>query len=165
MDILIAVLAVLLTLVGIAGCILPGLPGPPINFLALILIHWQIEAFSQTTLWVMGILALVVIVLDYAIPVWSARLFGATKTGVRWSIYGMLIGLFFTPVGMMTGLFAGAILGDMQEGKSPLDALKAGIGTYLGTLIGIVVKCVVALIISFPVWYVLSVKAWQAVFP
>lgn len=160
MDILLALFALVLTLVGIAGCILPGLPGPPINFLALVLVHWQIEPFSTTTLWVMGILALIVIVLDYAIPVWSARLFGATKTGVRWSIYGMIIGLFFTPLGMMTGLFAGAILGDMQEGRSPVEALKAGIGTYLGTLLGIMVKCVVALIISFPVWWILLSKLW-----
>lgn len=163
MDLLVALLALALTLTGIAGCILPGLPGPPINFLAMVLVHWQIEPFSATTLWVMGILALIVIALDYAIPVWSARLFGATPTGVRWSVYGMLLGLFFTPIGMMTGLFLGAVLGDLKEGKSPIDALKAGVGSYLGTVVGIVIKCIVALIISFPVWYVLSLKAWQAI--
>ncbi len=162
MEIFLAVAAVLLTLIGIAGCILPGLPGPPINFLALVLVHWKIEPFSQTTLWIMGILALLVIILDYAIPVWSARLFGATPTGVRWSVYGMLLGLLFTPIGMMAGLFIGAVLGDLKEGKSPVEALKAGVGSYLGTLAGIVIKCIVALVISFPVWYVLSLKAWQA---
>ncbi|MEZ5172590.1 MAG: DUF456 domain-containing protein [Bacteroidia bacterium] len=146
------ILAIVLTLIGIAGCILPGIPGPPFNYAALLLLHWNGYEFSNATLVLTGILTVVVLILDFAIPVFGARLFGATKTGVRLSMLGMVIGIFFTPLGMLGGLIVGAIFGDLLEGRSPAQALKSSAGTLIGTLIGIFIKTLAALIISFPVW-------------
>jgi uncharacterized protein YqgC (DUF456 family) len=152
MDIWLIVLSVVLTLVGIAGCILPGLPGPPFNYAAIWLLHLNGYEFSNTTLILTGIITALVLVLDYTIPVFGARIFGATKTGIRLSMVGMVLGIFFTPIGMIGGLLLGAILGDLMEGRSPTEALKSGIGTLLGTLAGIIIKTLAALAISFPVW-------------
>jgi hypothetical protein len=153
MEIAIAVIAVILTLIGIAGCIYPGIPGVPLPYIGMWLIHWKLYQFSTTTLIVYGILTAVIVLLGYMIPVWSARIFGATKTGMRWSIYGMIIGIFLSPIGMMTGLIIGAIAGDLSEGRSPREALKGGLGTYLGALAGIVVNLLLAVIMSCIVWY------------
>ena len=152
MEIWLAAVALLLTLIGIAGCILPGLPGPPFNYAAVWLLHLNGYPFSKTVLILFGIVTAVVLILDYAIPVFGARIFGATKTGIRLSMLGMLLGMFFTPVGMIGGLLIGAILGDLMEGRSPKDALKSGAGTLLGTLAGIFIKTIAAIVISFPVW-------------
>lgn len=152
MAVWLIILAIILTLIGIAGCILPGIPGPPFNYAALLLLHWNGYTFSNTTLVLTGILTVVVLVLDFAIPVFGARVFGATKTGVRLSMLGMILGIFFTPLGMIGGLIVGAIFGDLLEGRSPAQALKSSAGTLIGTLIGIFIKTVAALAISFPVW-------------
>ncbi len=155
MPIWLILLASLLTLIGIAGCILPGLPGPPFNYAALLLLHFNGYPFSDSSLIIFGILTIVVLILDYTIPVFSARIFGATKTGIRGSIVGMVVGMFFTPVGMIGGLLLGAIIGDLMEGRSLSQATLSGAGTLLGALAGILIKTIVAVVISFPVWYVI----------
>jgi uncharacterized protein YqgC (DUF456 family) len=155
MPIWLILLASLLTLIGIAGCILPGLPGPPFNYAALLLLHFNGYPFSDSSLIIFGVLTIVVLILDYTIPVFSARIFGATKTGIRGSIVGMVVGMFFTPVGMIGGLLLGAIIGDLMEGRSLSQATFSGAGTLLGALAGILIKTIVAVIISFPVWYVI----------
>ena len=155
MPIWLILLASLLTFIGIAGCILPGLPGPPFNYAALLLLHFNGYQFSDSSLIIFGVLTIVVLILDYTIPVFSARIFGATKTGIRGSIVGMVVGMFFTPVGMIGGLLLGAIIGDLMEGRSLSQATLSGAGTLLGALAGILIKTIVAVIISFPVWYVI----------
>jgi hypothetical protein len=117
MELWLIVISLLLTFIGIAGCILPGLPGPPFNYAALLLLHFNGHPFSQTSLIVLGIITVIVLVLDYTVPVFSARIFGATKTGIRGSVIGMVLGIFFTPIGMIGGLLIGAIIGDMMEGR------------------------------------------------
>lgn len=153
MELWLIVISLLLTFIGIAGCILPGLPGPPFNYAALLLLHFNGHPFSQTSLIVLGIITVIVLVLDYTVPVFSARIFGATKTGIRGSVIGMVLGIFFTPIGMIGGLLIGAIIGDMMEGRTPSQAMKSGAGTLIGALAGILIKTIAALIISFPVWY------------
>ena len=156
MPIWLILLASLLTFIGIAGCILPGLPCPPFNYAALLLLHFNGYPFSDSSLIIFGILTIVVLILDYTIPVFSARIFGATKTGIRGgSIVGMVVGMFFTPVGMIGGLLLGAIIGDLMEGRSLSQATLSCAGTLLGALAGILIKTIVAVIISFPVWYVI----------
>jgi uncharacterized protein len=153
MEIALVILAVLLTLAGLAGCILPAVPGPPLNFIALLLLQWAWHSYSIITLVVLGLLTLLVLVLDYMIPVWGAKLFGATKYGIWGSIIGMLVGIFLTPIGMIGGLLLGAILGDMVAGKMPLEAMKSGAGTFLGTVAGMLVKLILSGIMTFMVFY------------
>ena len=92
-------------------------------------------------------------VLDYVIPVWGAKVFGATKQGIYGSIIGMLAGTFLTPVGMIAGLLIGAIVGDMVAGKKFSDALDSGLGTFIGTMAGIAIKLIVSGIMTFMVFF------------
>jgi uncharacterized protein len=153
MEVALIILSVILTLAGLAGCVLPAIPGPPLNFIALLLLQWIWHGHNTITLVVLGIVTIVVLVLDYMIPVWGAKIFGATKYGIWGSIIGMLAGIFLTPIGMIGGLLIGAIVGDMLAGKRPLEALKSGAGTFLGTVAGMLVKLIVSGIMTFMVFY------------
>lgn len=144
METFLIITALLLSLTGIIGCIVPGLPGHPLNYIALWVIQWVFQPFSHTVLIVFGILTAVVLVLDYFIPIWTGKKFGATRQGIIGSMIGMLIGLFFTPVGIMMGTIAGAIIGDLMAGRTGAQAVKSGIATFIGTLASIGLKLLLA---------------------
>ncbi|MFM2363041.1 MAG: hypothetical protein RLZZ316_1943 [Bacteroidota bacterium] len=160
MELVLVIIAIILTLAGLAGCVLPAIPGPPLNFIGLLLLQWAWQPFSTITLMVLGIITVIVLVLDYMIPVWGAKIFGATRYGVWGSIIGMLAGVFLTPIGMIMGLLLGAIIGDMLAGKKPLEALKSGAGTFLGTMAGMLVKLIVAGIMTFMAFYEIIKYGW-----
>ena len=140
MAIAFIILGLLFALVGLVGCIFPVIPGPPLSFLALILLslarNW--EPFSSTFLVIMGGLAVLVTVLDYVVPVVGAKKYGASKLGVWISMIGMLIGvLFFPPWGMLIGAFVGALAGELLAGKQGRKSLRAAWGVFVGNVVGI----------------------------
>ncbi len=149
MDILVAILCSILLLGGLLGCFLPAVPGPPLSLAALLMAHWITGAFSTgfIVLWI-GI-TVAVVLLDYYLPVWTAKKYGATRQGVIGSILGMILGLFFTPVGMLGGLIIGAIAGDIMAGRSHAQAARSGIATVFGTLMSIGLKLVVSGILTY----------------
>ncbi|MGE0637722.1 MAG: DUF456 domain-containing protein [Bacteroidia bacterium] len=153
MEAVLIILAILLLFAGLLGCVLPAIPGPPLSYVALLLVQWAWKPFGTTTLIFFAVITIIVTVLDYIIPVWGAKVFGATKQGIYGSIIGMLVGTFLTPVGMITGLLAGAILGDMYAGKKLSDAIGSGLGTFIGTMAGMVVKLIVSGIMTFMVFF------------
>lgn len=143
MDIFLLIVAFLLMLVGIIGCIIPGLPGVPLAYAGL----WVAQAtdridFSWQMLLVWGIVTIVVSVLDYVVPAWGTKRFGGTKYGVWGSTIGVFVGLFLGPWGVIIGPLAGAILGEMLGGKQVEEALKAGWGSFIGLLFGTVLKLI-----------------------
>lgn len=143
MDIFLLIVAFLLMLVGIIGCIVPGLPGVPLAYAGL----WVAQAtdridFSWQMLLVWGIVTIVVSVLDYVVPAWGTKRFGGTKYGVWGSTIGVFVGLFLGPWGVIIGPLAGAILGEMLGGKQVEEALKAGWGSFIGLLFGTVLKLI-----------------------
>jgi len=153
MEAILIILAILLLFAGLLGCVLPAIPGPPLSFIALLLVQWAWKPFGTSTLIVFAVITLLVTVLDYVIPVWGAKVFGATKQGIYGSIIGMLAGTFLTPVGMIAGLLIGAIVGDMVAGKKFSDALDSGLGTFIGTMAGIAIKLIVSGIMTFMVFF------------
>ena len=140
METALIILAILLSIIGIIGCIIPGLPGHPLNYIAMWCVQWAIHPFSNTLLIVFGILTVFVFALDYLIPIWTGKKFGATRQGIIESIFGMILGIFLTPVGMILGMIAGAIIGDMVAGRTGAQATKSGIATFMGTLLSIGLK-------------------------
>ncbi len=143
MDIFLLIVAFLLMLVGIIGCIIPGLPGVPLAYAGL----WVAQAtdridFSWQMLLVWGIVTIVVSVLDYVVPAWGTKRFGGTKYGVWGSTIGVFVGLFLGPWGVIIGPLAGAVLGEMLGGKQVEEALKAGWGSFIGLLFGTVLKLI-----------------------
>lgn len=153
MEILIIVAIIFLTVLGLLGCVLPALPGPPLNYGAMLLMQWQYHCFGNAFLIVMGVLTALVLVLDFAIPVFGAKVFSATKQGIRGSILGMIAGMFFSPVGMMGGILLGAILGDMAAGRNVKQAITSGAGTFIGTLAGMAIKILLSTVIAMAVFF------------
>ena len=143
MDIFLLIVAGVLMVIGIIGCIVPGLPGTPIAYAGL----WIAQAtdrvdFSWQILLIWGIVTIVVSVLDYVVPAWGTKQFGGTKWGVWGSTIGVFAGLFFGAAGVIIGPLAGAVLGELLGGKKVEEALRAGWGSFIGIFFGTVLKLI-----------------------
>ena len=135
------VIAVILGIIGIIGSIVPGLPGPPLSWVGLLLafLSHKLGGADMSLTFVLIWLGVTVIVsvLDYTIPASFTKLAGGTKAGSTGATIGMLIGMFFTPLGMIPCSLLGAFLAEwLQENKSMGGALKSALGTFLGFLVG-----------------------------
>lgn len=150
-DWFLAILGIVFTLTGIAGCILPVIPGPPLSWAGLLLLHWtRFAQFSATFLLIMACLAIAVTVLDYVIPVWGTKKFGGSKAGMWGATIGIFAGIFFfPPVGIIIGPFIGAVLGEIIAGKESGSALKAGLGSFVGFLLSTGLKLGVSLTMAY----------------
>jgi len=145
-------LGLLFALVGLAGCILPFIPGPPLSFLALIILSYakNWEPFSSTFLIIMAGLTILVTILDYVVLPAAAKRYGASKLGMWGSIIGMLIGLFlFPPWGMLIGAIVGVLVGELVAGKEGRKALRAGWGVFVGNMVVIGLKLAFSGVILF----------------
>jgi uncharacterized protein YqgC (DUF456 family) len=107
MDIVLIIIGSIVALLGLIGCIIPALPGPPLNYVALLLLHFtDRHSFSTKFLIWTLVLTVLVTVLDYLIPVVGTRRFGGTKYGIWGCVIGMLAGaIFFPPFGLILGGF------------------------------------------------------------
>jgi hypothetical protein len=159
MDNLLVVVGFVLSIIGVIGCILPGIPGPPLNLVALILIKIAYpDQVSWLVLILFGFLTLAVTILDYAIPLMGGNLFKASKSGIVGSTIGMIIGIFFfAPFGMFVGLTLGALIGELVSGKSKFQAAKAGAGIFILSIAVIILKLGISLTMSFYFLYKLAV--------
>jgi uncharacterized protein len=137
------VLGAILILVGLAGSILPVLPGPPLSFAELFLFalvcHFS-PPLTPTLIILLLIGAIAAVVVDYFIPLVGAQKYGASKWGIYGSIGGMIIGVFFLPFGMLLGAFIGAVLVEWIVTRKEGHALKAGWGILVGSIFGIALK-------------------------
>jgi uncharacterized protein YqgC (DUF456 family) len=143
MELTLVVLGLFLALLGFAGCLLPVLPGPPLTYIALLVLSFarDWEPFSGSFLVVTGILTAVVSILDYLIPPLGAKRFGASRYGFWGSFIGMVLGLiFFSVPGAFIGGWVGAIGGELYAGKTGRGAMRAGWGAFLGNLAAVGVK-------------------------
>lgn len=144
MDYVLIVLGSLFMIVGILGGVLPVLPGPPLSYVGLLLLHiTEKYHFSTRFLIIWLIVAAVVTVADYFIPVWGTKRYGGSKQGIWGSIIGLVIGLFFfPPFGIIIGPFVGAVIGELTSGKDSGAALKSGFGSFMGFLAGTLMKLI-----------------------
>lgn len=157
-DYILLILGILLMVLGIIGCLVPVLPGPPFSFLGLILLHLsRFGNFTNPTLIILGIIAVVVTVLDYIVPVWGTKRFGGSKYGTRGATVGLIIGLFLGPMGIIIGPLLGAFVGEMIFKDDMRYALKASFGSLLGFLTGIGLKLAASFVMTF-----YFVKEWIA---
>ena len=141
MDIFLIILAGIFIVISIIGSIVPGLPGPPIGMIGVILLHITDKVdISLTTLIVCAVLTILVSILDYYLPIYSTKKFGGSKYAVRGSIIGMVVGFLFTPIGVILGTFLGAVIGELLNGSDMVNSLKIGSLTFLGTILGLGIK-------------------------
>ena len=151
MDWFLAILGGLLILIGLLGALLPVLPGPPLSFIGLLLLHFTRWAdFSTQFLVIMGVLATLVTAVDYIVPMWGTKKFGGSKAGVRGSTSGLVIGVFFfPPIGIIIGPFLGALIAELMINSDDFNkALKSGIGSLVGFLMGTGLKLGASLLMA-----------------
>lgn len=140
------VIAVLFMLVGIAGTVLPAIPGVPLIFVGMLLAAWinDFQLISVFTVIVMAILAVLAMIADYVVVALTAKRAGASKQGVIGAVVGTIAGLFTGLWGLLFMPLAGAALGELIARKDMLHAGKVGVATWLGLIIATIVKLAVA---------------------
>lgn len=151
LDILLIVAGGLCLITGLLGCILPAIPGPPISYAGLLLLHITDKvqySTSQLLLWLL--LVVVIQILDYFTPIIGSKYSGGTKWGSWGSLIGSIVGIIFLGrQGVIIGPFGGAFIGELLGDRSTREAFKSGIGALLGFLVGTVIKVVMC---SYFVW-------------
>lgn len=158
MDYFLISLGLVLIIVGLIGCIVPIIPGPPISFLGLLCLNYtQWGPVSSNLLWITATLAAVVTVLDYIVPIIGTKKFGGSKAGIWGATIGLFVGMFLGPIGIIFGPFAGAFLGEISQKKPTNDALKAALGSFIGLLLGVGFKLIVSGMITY-----YFIKEWIA---
>jgi uncharacterized protein YqgC (DUF456 family) len=149
-DYLLLILAIIFMIIGIIGCLVPVLPGPPLSFLGLIFLNLtRFGRFTTPELITFGILAAIVTVLDYIVPVWGTKRFGGSKYGTRGATIGLIVGFFVGPLGIVLGPLIGAFVGEMIFKDDLSYAFKAGFGSLLGFLTGIGLKLAASFVMTF----------------
>ncbi len=150
MDVAWLILAVLLMIAGVAGCLLPFLPGPPLSYIGLLVMQLRGEpAFTSRFLWIWAAIMVAVTLLDYVIPVYGTRKFGGTRYGVWGCTIGLVAGIFFPPLGLIIGPFVGAFVGEMIANNDAQNAWRAALGSFLGFLVGTLLKLIACLMMFY----------------
>ena len=152
MDYVLLGFGIVLILIGLLGCVLPIVPGPPLSYAGLLLLHFtERYQFSSSFLITWAVITVVAYTIDFVIPALGTKKFGGSKRGIWGSIIGLLIGMFlFPPIGIIVGPFAGAVIGELSTGKESKEAFKSGFGSFLGFLAGTLLKLIVS---GMMTWY------------
>ena len=139
-------IAVTLVLVGIAGTILPALPGLPLVFAGMLLGAWagDFAYIGVPTLVVLGVLTAFSLVVDFWATALGAKRVGASGKAVAGAVIGTFVGIFFGPIGLFAGPFIGALAGELLHGRDVGQATRVGFGTWLGVVFGTVLKLALA---------------------
>lgn len=149
MEIALVILAFACIIIGLIGAVLP-LPGPPLSFVGMLILHYTNYAEFSTLLLVgLGTVTVAVVILDYYVPIWGTKKFGGTKWGSIGATVGLLIGMFLGPFGLFIGAFAGAFAGELLGGNHHKAAFRAALGSFIGFVTGIVMKVALCLFMLF----------------
>ena len=165
LEILLITLASILMIVGLLGCILPVIPGPPISWIGILLLHLTERVqFSLEFLIIWLVIAVAITIIDNIIPIYGTKKAGGSKWGVWGAAIGLIIGLFFGPLGIIFGPFLGALAGELMyahtrkevqgaptrtDAEKNKRALISALGSFLGLMVGIVLKLIVSGILTF----------------
>ena len=157
-EILLYVLAVVLIIFGLAGTILPALPGMPLMFAGMLLAAWadHFQSISLSVVFLLAVLTVIALTVDFVAGSLGAKRVGASKLAIIGAAIGAVAGLFTAPVGIIIGPFAGAAIGEylhQQNNRNGTDtqsqiaqAAKVGIHTWIGMAIGIGLKVALAFV-------------------
>jgi uncharacterized protein YqgC (DUF456 family) len=142
------VLGALLIAVGIAGTVLPALPGTAFVLAGIVLIAW-IDDFTRVGVWALAVCALLAalaFVLDYVAGLLGARRAGASAQAIAGAAIGTVAGVFMGLVGLLFMPLVGAAVGEYLARRDHLRAAHVGVATWLGIMVGLVAKVVLAFV-------------------
>jgi uncharacterized protein len=146
MTILLWVVAVLLMVIGVAGTVLPALPGTVLVLAGIVLGAW-IDDFTKVgvgSLLIIGVLALMAWGFDYVAGMLGARRAGASRQALWGAAIGTVVGLFMGLVGVLFMPLVGAAIGEYLARRDEGQALRVGVSTWLGIMAGLLAKVVIA---------------------
>lgn len=141
-SVIILTIGILLVFIGLIGLIFPILPGPALIFAGLVLAAWA-EDFAHTgikTITILAVLAILAHVIDFMAGAFGVKKFGASRWASFGALIGALVGVFFGFIGVLIGPFIGAFLGEFMVKNHIQSATRAGIGSWLGIILGTVAK-------------------------
>lgn len=149
MEILLYVLGAAALLVGLAGVVLPAIPGSALLVVGAVLVAWA-EGFTRVSGWTVAACAFVGIaiwVTDFLAGILGAKAFGASRWAVVGAGIGLLVGLFLGLPGIILGPAVGAIVLEYARDPNFERAMKAGVGAFLGFVLGTAVKVSLAFVL------------------
>ena len=168
MDIVLLIFGFILMLVGIVGSFLPVLPGPPVSWMGLLLLHLTAAVpQNRTFLGITAAVAIVVFALDYLIPAMGTKKFGGSRAGMVGTTIGLLVSLVFPVLGIFGIIiwpFLGALVGELINKADQKTAVRAAFGSFMGFLTGTFLKFLVTVVFLG----LFIAKAWEyraALFP
>ena len=146
LHLLLYLVSAILILAGLAGTVLPALPGLPLVFAGMLLAAWA-DHFTRISGWTVGLLAvltLVSVAVDVAATALGARRVGAGKLAMWGAAIGTFAGIFFGIPGLLLGPFLGAVVAELIGGRKLAHASKIGFGTWMGLALGTALKMALA---------------------
>lgn len=149
MEILLYVLGAAALVAGIAGVVLPAIPGSVLLIAGAVLVGWA-EGFTRVSGWTVaacGVIGIGIWVVDFVAGVLGARAFGASKWAVIGSGVGLLVGLFLGLPGIILGPAVGALAFEYARDPNFDRALRAGVGAFVGFVLGTAVKVALSFVL------------------
>ena len=145
------IIAFVLLILGLLGSIIPGLPGPPLSFIGILLIHFFTGTqFSTYFLFTWAFIVILVFLFDYYMQVWGVKKFGGGRKATIGTFLGLFAGLIFPPIGLLIGPFIGAFIGALLEVQGDnTRALKVAVGSFIGFVTGTFLKLVVSSVLLY----------------
>jgi len=139
-------LSIVLIVAGLAGIVLPALPGVPLMFVGMLIAGWidDFQRIGWITLTVLGILTVIAVIVDFAASVLGVKRVGASRLAMWGALIGTAVGLFFGLPGLLFGPFIGAVLGELATHGGISQAGRVGVATWLGLLFGTLAKLAIA---------------------
>lgn len=151
MEIALAVAGVIIILLGVIGCFVPVLPGPPLAYISLLLLQLGSDKpFSMNFMLVTAGIVVIVTLLDYIVPALGTKKWGGSRYGILGAFIGIVMGLFiFPPFGFLIFPLFGAMAGEILNGSDTNKAFKSAFGTLIGLVLGTIMKLSVTVYIAF----------------
>ena len=140
------ILAVMIIIAGLAGTVVPALPGVPMVFLGLLIGAWigNFEIVGWTTIGILAALTAISWVVDFLAGAAGAKYVGASSRAFWGATVGAIVGIFFGLVGILLGPFIGAVLGELSGGSNVVQSGRAGFGAWVGMVVATAVKLAIA---------------------
>jgi uncharacterized protein YqgC (DUF456 family) len=151
METILIILGIIFLVVGIAGCFLPFLPGPPLAYGSLLVLQLtEKQPFSLNFMLLWAAITILIVLADYYIPIWGTKKFGGSKGGTWGATVGLILGIFlFPPFGIIIGPFFGAYIGELINGQDTSKALRSAIGSFIGFIAGTLMKLGISIVMGY----------------
>ncbi|MDZ7691848.1 MAG: DUF456 domain-containing protein [Balneolaceae bacterium] len=150
MELVWIILGAVFIIGGFISSFLPVLPGPPVSFVGLLLLRLTSPTpFSLQFFIIWALIIGILMILDNVIPAYGTKKLGGTSYGIGGSMVGLVVGIFFSPVGLILGPLVGAFLGELVAGQTSNRAIKSALGSFFGFLASTLLKVLASGIMGY----------------